>query len=62
MQVRCPGCREKRVRRDQPTFPFCSVECRDHDLSSWAEEKYRIAGPANSGQEEFDDSTETESL
>ncbi len=62
MRVRCPGCREKRVRRDQSTFPFCSPECRDQDLSSWADEKYRIAGPSTPGQERFEDSNETESL
>ncbi len=42
--VSCPSCRQKKVERGSPAFPFCSKECRDRDLAGWAEERYKIAG------------------
>lgn len=57
IEVPCPHCRRRKVRRTVTTFPFCSVECRDHDLAGWTEERYRIAGE-KVGRE--DDATEDE--
>lgn len=51
IEVRCPSCRAEKVPRSRATFPFCSEACRDRDLSSWTEEKYRIAGPPVSPDE-----------
>ena len=42
--VPCPNCRTRKVARSVATFPVCSVECREHDLAGWTEERYRIAG------------------
>jgi hypothetical protein len=41
MTVKCPTCK-KAAKLGSPEFPFCSERCRDIDLGTWAEEKYRI--------------------
>jgi endogenous inhibitor of DNA gyrase (YacG/DUF329 family) len=45
--IRCPRCR-KSVRFDEtnPHRPFCSALCKDEDIIGWAQESYRVAGPA----------------
>ena len=45
--VRCPRCR-KSVRYDETNEyrPFCSPVCKNEDIIGWAQESFRIAGPA----------------
>ena len=55
IEVSCPACREVRVPRTIATFPFCSEACRDHDLSAWTEERYKIAGEAVRSEDESEE-------
>jgi uncharacterized protein len=42
--VRCPACGGPSVYApSNPSRPFCSVRCRNHDLGAWASESYRVA-------------------
>lgn len=34
-----------------PEFPFCSLRCRNADLSAWVNEDYAIAAPPTSEQD-----------
>jgi uncharacterized protein len=43
LRTRCPICRKFNTQQ-QPWFPFCSQQCREIDLSRWANEEYRIPG------------------
>ncbi|MEM1416327.1 MAG: DNA gyrase inhibitor YacG [Myxococcota bacterium] len=42
--MRSPKCATcaKGIRRDVPTFPFCSPRCRAADLHKWLEGSYAI--------------------
>jgi endogenous inhibitor of DNA gyrase (YacG/DUF329 family) len=43
--VDCPTCGKKVEWTESSKFrPFCSERCKQIDLGSWAEEKYKIAG------------------
>ena len=56
--VRCPGCGgPSRYAIDNAQRPFCSVRCRNGDLSAWANEGYRVEArpPAPDGVIEVDD-------
>jgi endogenous inhibitor of DNA gyrase (YacG/DUF329 family) len=45
--VDCPTCGKKVEWTESSKFrPFCSERCKQIDLGSWAEEKYKIAGKA----------------
>ena len=47
--VRCPRCRKStRFDDTNPSRPFCSPLCKDEDIIDWAQESYRVAGPAAS--------------
>lgn len=43
--VPCPTCKTP-VPLGAEVFPFCSERCRLIDLGRWANEEYRIPGPA----------------
>ena len=51
ISVLCPTCRDRKVPRVEPTFPFCSPACRDRDLLGWTEERFRIEGPPATPEE-----------
>ena len=45
---RCPTCGKPvnyRLRRDNPSFPFCSDRCKLIDLGKWLDEEHRIVEP-----------------
>jgi len=45
-QVPCPSCRRPSLfHPSNPWRPFCSERCRGTDLSAWATEQFRVAGP-----------------
>ena len=45
--VPCPRCRKLNRFDSKNLFrPFCSAVCKDEDIISWAEERYRIASQA----------------
>jgi hypothetical protein len=45
-QVPCPSCRGPALfAPGNPWRPFCSERCRGTDLSAWATEQFRVAGP-----------------
>jgi hypothetical protein len=46
----CPICKKK-VKPEDPEFPFCSERCRTVDLGNWATEKYKISTPVRPGDE-----------
>ena len=48
--VRCPTC-QKSVRYDLENAwrPFCSDRCKTLDIAAWADESFRIPGPASDG-------------
>ncbi|GAB4169826.1 MAG: hypothetical protein Tsb0017_08390 [Geothermobacteraceae bacterium] len=46
LMVRCPHCGRKAPYKGNPDRPFCSDRCRKIDLGAWADEDYRIPGPA----------------
>jgi len=41
---RCPHCKKKVVKKDNPFWPFCSERCKMIDLGKWATEQYRVPG------------------
>ncbi len=41
-KVRCPRCHQESLWAENPHRPFCSKECKDRDLGSWATESYKI--------------------
>ena len=43
--MKCPICK-KQVAMSDPFMPFCSERCKLIDLGKWADEDYRIPGPA----------------
>ena len=60
--LRCPIC-GKGVAFEDKYMPFCSDRCRVLDLANWADEKYRISGPAGRNElEELDEPETPESL
>jgi endogenous inhibitor of DNA gyrase (YacG/DUF329 family) len=41
--VTCPGCGGKSVYGPgNPSRPFCSESCKNHDFGAWATESYRV--------------------
>ena len=40
----CPICKTTPVSTETGVRPFCSVACKDVDLSRWLNGNYRIAG------------------
>lgn len=45
-EVPCPSCRGPALfHASNPWRPFCSQRCRGTDLSAWATEQFRVAGP-----------------
>jgi len=44
--IKCPQCRKPTAWQENPFRPFCSERCQLVDLGRWADEDYRIAGPA----------------
>ncbi len=44
LTLRCPICKKK-VRKQDPEFPFCSERCRLLDLGKWASGGYVISSP-----------------
>ena len=53
-EVNCPRCKKTVPWQNNPFRPFCSEECKNHDLGKWANEEYRVP------VEELDSGTETE--
>lgn len=51
MHVPCPTCRKLVLWEGNPSRPFCSDRCREHDLAAWASDSYRL--PVKESQ--FDD-------
>jgi endogenous inhibitor of DNA gyrase (YacG/DUF329 family) len=51
--VTCPICDRPLISERQPepppTFPFCSVRCRQIDLQRWFDAKYQIVEPMEPG-------------
>jgi endogenous inhibitor of DNA gyrase (YacG/DUF329 family) len=45
MKHRCPICKTPTDSEVNPEFPFCSERCREHDLGTWASEKYVVSEP-----------------
>ena len=45
-KVKCPTCGTLTNWDGNEDRPFCSDRCRVIDLGKWAEEEYRIPGPA----------------
>jgi endogenous inhibitor of DNA gyrase (YacG/DUF329 family) len=53
--ARCPICgRSAALREQNPAFPFCGVRCKQIDLGKWLDEQYRVAGDAESPQQDAD--------
>lgn len=54
MALRCPTCKHDVLPPEKnPSFPFCSVRCRELDLVRWLNEDYRVAGaPADVEEDE----------
>lgn len=48
---KCPVCR-RRVKGDDPQFPFCSEHCRFVDLGRWFGEEYRVRRQTGKDTEE----------
>jgi len=43
MRIRCPLCgRELEAPDDHPSRPFCSLRCKQIDLSNWFGEAYGV--------------------
>lgn len=40
--VKCPNCKKSVDWATTPTRPFCSEQCKNHDLGKWANEEYRV--------------------
>ncbi len=42
--VRCPACGgDSLYAPTNPSRPFCSERCKNHDFGAWASENYRVA-------------------
>jgi endogenous inhibitor of DNA gyrase (YacG/DUF329 family) len=52
-QLKCPQCQKITSWQENPHRPFCSERCQLLDLSQWADESFRIAGPSQ--EFSFDD-------
>lgn len=51
--VDCPTCGSKVEWTEASKYrPFCSERCKQIDLGSWAEEKYKIPGGAPEQEQE----------
>lgn len=52
-QVPCPTCgRPAAFSADNRWRPFCSERCRGVDLGAWAAERYRVAAPPSTVDDE----------
>ena len=59
LTLRCPICKKK-VRNQDPEFPFCSERCRRIDLGKWASGGYVISSPLRDATEEIPEATPDE--
>ncbi len=56
--VKCPVCK-KTVEWSSNSFrPFCSEQCKNHDLGKWANEEYRVPVEELDGGVEIKDEKE----
>ena len=52
--VTCPRCQGDSVyASSNPYRPFCSQRCKASDFGAWADESFRLAPPAQEGDDEL---------
>ena len=55
MIVLCPICKKTVPWTEESAYrPFCSERCKNHDLSAWAMEQYRVDGGEKQDDDEID--------
>lgn len=52
---RCPICKKKAKKAENPHWPFCSERCKKIDLGKWALGEYRIPGEKVRKEKEEED-------
>jgi len=53
--LRCPQCRQPTTWEGNAFRPFCCERCRLIDLGAWADESYRVTGPARHTADDNED-------
>ena len=54
LKLHCPTCKKK-VKSQEPEFPFCSDRCRLIDLGKWASGAYVISSPLQDTSDAMED-------
>jgi len=55
IKVNCPNCKKQTPWENNPFRPFCSEQCKNHDLGKWANEEYRVPVEELDGGVEIED-------